>query len=84
MLDSIPNAVGIAGPILVLLGLIIINLSNVLVKGDNERRIKSGKPSMTDEQIAQKTKAIRIMGSVLILIFLIGFVVALIDLHFFA
>ena len=79
MFESIIQALGAGGVALVILGLFFINFSEKLAESDNKKRMAKGNPAMTDEQISKKIKFFRICGNIMIGLFLIGFIVALID-----
>ena len=79
MFESIMQAAGAGGIVLIIFGLFFINFSEKLVESDNKKRIVKGKPAMTDEQISKKIRFFRICGNIMIGLFLIGFIIALID-----
>jgi len=73
------TSVGIIGSFLIIFGLFFINFSEKLVSDENKRRLSKGKRPMTDEQISKKIKSFRVLGSMMIMAFLIAFIIALVD-----
>ena len=83
MVQPILSSAIVAGPVLIIMGLIFINFAQIFVMRSNNKRLAKGKFSMTDSEIRARAKLYRLIGSILIVIFLIGFIVALLDYRFF-